>query len=139
MARRLLRVLLDPGVAVPARDGILLCEGLRRPVRSAEWRVIGMVPDALLALARAERLACEELASARKDCERRATYLDPAEAREARAIARQRVEDAIAAHRKADRAWREAAMMLVDAELGCAMIPADAEGLQFVRHERVVS
>ena len=124
MAPRSLRVLI-PDDYTPSREGVLLCQGLPRPVRAAEWGHVMTLRESspVLALSQEERAAFREVEQAWEHAAE--TRLRETKARHATTVA--------ALHKAI-----VGSCMLVDLSLGYALIPGDSPELVFVRRSGVV-
>ncbi len=148
MAPRSLRVLI-PDDYTPSREGVLLCQGLPRPVRAAEWGHVMTLRESspVLALSQEERAAFREVEQAwehRNETGRvRWMPLDKRYGCDevAVAAAETRLRETKARHATTVAALHKAIVgscMLVDLSLGYALIPGDSPELVFVRRSGVV-
>lgn len=130
--RRPIRLLGAAPEGWPNADRLLLCEGLRRPVRNCEWRVVGWIDrDAPVALAYFAVIHAD-VAVDSAAVGARATYLHATAEDVARREAALRE-----ATRHARKAWHalDAAIAAhpvpVDPRLGAALIRGDCADVEF--------
>lgn len=134
------RVRGDAPVGWPDADRVLVCEGLARPSKGCEWRVVAFAPRGMPALT-AEREAETEFFSARgelRSAEAGANPRGPRVTQDMRdraldrlRTAQSRFAAAVSAQAAAVRAARAFLATLADPALGVALIPGDCPDVEF--------